>query len=77
MDLLPKRECLFGYTEEQLKECLGDEYDEFIRWMIGQTFMKCDHKKCEMTSTEEISGENVYYEYDIIKFLTSPNTIHD
>lgn len=45
MTELPAPECTGGYTDDQLRDLLGDRYAEFRRWMYGQTQMVCDGQR--------------------------------
>ena len=38
---MEKPECRGGYTDEQVRRIMGPRYDEFQKWMYGQTFMIC------------------------------------
>lgn len=39
---LPEPVCTMGYTEQQQRAILGERFDDFARWMHGQTGAICD-----------------------------------
>lgn len=48
----PEPECSGGYTDEQIREIMGDRYDEFNKWMSGQTMMLCTGERYNYNTKE-------------------------
>lgn len=66
--------CRYGYTEDQLKSILGERFDDFKRWMVGQTMAICDGREWdEGTKSHKPSGcgphGEVTYICDLEQFL--------
>lgn len=71
---LPAPECGLGYTDSQLKTILGSRYEEFIRWMRGQTVALCDGKRYDYEVNEYVNtgcGPHgvVVYSWDLERFI--------
>lgn len=71
---LPDPECLYGYTQPQLDQILGERQDDFREFMRGQTISLCDGKKWNYASQrEEESGCGphgaVVYPTDLRRFM--------
>lgn len=60
---LPAPECVYGFTEPQVREIMGDRLDRFHWWMRGQTISGCQGEKCER------AHGGVVYEHDLVRFL--------
>lgn len=74
MKELPQPECILGYPDGQLHELLGSRYDEFWKWMRGQTFTSCDgraydHETKEYRETGCGPHGFVVYYHDVKRFL--------
>lgn len=71
---LPVPECTIGYPDSQLHEILEDRYDEFWKWMSGQTFSSCEGRAYnhEIGNYQETGcGPHgfVVYSWDVQRFL--------
>lgn len=72
---LPRPECEFGYTVDQLKDILGDRLEEFYDWHEGRTYVECDGTQWfpEFRRNGEccngIKHGDVYYYSDVRRFL--------
>lgn len=72
---LPKPECEYGYTVEQVKEIMGDDVQRFYHWMRGQTMAICEGNAYNHDTKEYeeacggVSHGYVTYGYDIERFL--------
>ena len=54
-----KQSCPQGLTQQDLKDLLGDDYDNFRKWMTGQTESICDGRTYhhDMVHTEDCGHE--------------------
>ena len=71
---MKKPSCELGYTIPDLKEILGNRYDEFLNWMRGQTVAMCEGRKYNYDKHEyEDTGCGphgwAYYPWDVQRFL--------
>lgn len=73
---LPKPECKYGYTENQLIEILSpiNKYVEFNKWMYGQTGSICDGREYDYGKKEYVATGcgphgGVVYSSDLERFL--------
>lgn len=71
---MPEPICKLGYPEEQLREILGDQYDDFQKWMIGQTMAICEGRSFHHdTRKYEANGCGphglVVYRWDLERFM--------
>jgi len=71
---MEKQECFMGYPYNQLERILGNRYDEFMKWMNGQTIAMCDGKLYNYASDEyepTYCGPHgfVVYAWDLQRFL--------
>lgn len=71
----PQPECELGFTDAQVRVILGNQYDEFLHWMRGQTVGYCSGKKWN-PETEEYDPAcagvvhwTVFYPHDVARFL--------
>lgn len=74
MTTLPKPKCHLGYTELQLHEMLGDRYEEFGRWMHGQTMAICDGRIYDHAAQQYLPYNcgphgSIVYPQDVEQFL--------
>lgn len=73
--MLLEPECNWGYTTSQLEEILGDRFEEFGKFMVGQTMTLCEGRKYnhETKEYEESCGGvahgGVVYPWDLDNFL--------
>lgn len=71
---LPKPECQLGYSDTQIREITDSRYDEFTRWMRGQTMAICDGRYYSHEDKQYYEdgcgphGTIVYY-WDVVTFL--------
>ena len=78
---VPPPECEFGYTVPQLRDMLGDRFDEFDKWMYGQTCAVCEgraygHETKEYReSCGGVAHGIVYYPWDVKRFLNGRSVI--
>ena len=56
----------YGYTESYLKSLLGNDWDNFCRWMRGQTGM-----------LDPDTNEAVYYGVDVDKYMSGNRKVLD
>ena len=61
--IMPKPECEQGYPDAQVRAIMGDRYNEFMRWMTGQTMAICDG------SYYDHSSHVIVYSWDAQRFL--------
>lgn len=71
---LPKPECRYGYTTGQLRTILEDRFEEFFKWMYGQTMSLCDGRSYNHETKEYEKGCDephgpVVYSHDLRRFL--------
>ena len=68
-------ECEDGFTDRQVRDITGDRYDEFCRWMYGQTMSLCEGRKYDharRTYYESCGGVahgGIVYKWDLQRFL--------
>lgn len=72
--MLPISECRFGYSQEELREILGDRLEEFNTWMSGQTVAICDGMYYDYDAAMNLSTGcgphgDVVYSWDLEDFL--------
>lgn len=73
--LLPERSCRYGYTVDEVREITGSRFDEFNRWMYGQTMMICDGRKYDYEAKAYVPSDcgaphgTVIYAWDVDRFL--------
>lgn len=65
--VLPEPRCRLGYPQDQVKEITGSRYDEFGRWMRGQTIALCEGTKNPYGCSDPHGI--VIYGSDIAQFL--------
>jgi len=65
-----------GYTVDDLENILGDRFDEFTKWMYGQTMSVCegrlynhDKKTYEPAVCADNPHGGVVYPWDLKTFL--------
>lgn len=76
-ETFPASLCPGGYPLYQLEEVFGEEvFNEFNKWMIGQTMMLCEGRKynheTKQYQRDECFGKahgGVAYQYDVYRFL--------
>lgn len=67
--------CKYGYTNSQIEEIMGDDLDNFIEWMYGQTMMICEGRAYnhETKEYEEacggVSHGTVFFNWDVQRYL--------
>lgn len=72
---IQKPACRYGYTDEQLKEILGDRYEEFQTWMAGQTGTICEGREWDEVeksyhlSCDGVAHGLITYYWDLDRFL--------
>lgn len=71
---LEKPECELGYPEDQLQRILGEKYEEFRKWMRGQTMGVCDGRFYNYDTKEyqpTFCGPHgpVVYSWDVAVYL--------
>lgn len=70
-----KPECELGYTVPQLKEILGDRFEDFGKWMRGQTMALCEGQKYDhelgayVASCNSVAHGIVVYAGDLDRYL--------
>ena len=64
---LPTRQCVYGYTGEQVIAIVGPRYDEFEHWMRGSTRMGCTRADCGGATPGPHGG--ITFERDLRRFL--------
>lgn len=74
INTLPKPECKWGYTHQQIELIMGDRSAEFHRWMAGQTFSVCDGREGKYEQGQYVPtgcGPHgvVIYRSDVEQFL--------
>ena len=72
--IMPKPECEQGYPDAQVRAIMGDRYNEFMRWMTGQTMAICDGSYYDHSSrSKKLSGcgphDVIVYSWDAQRFL--------
>ena len=74
---LPEAECRVGFPDNQVHEIMGSRYDEFWKWMYGQTYAHCEgraynHDKREYEiACDGVSHGPVVYGGDVYRFLNN------
>lgn len=71
---LPSPDCETGYTRDQLREILGNRFEEFDGWMYGQTVALCEGRKWNYYTKEYEETDcgphgPVVYSWDLKRFL--------
>lgn len=71
---LPRPECKYGYTSQQIATIMGPRLREFRSWMSGQTISVCDGRTYNHSTKEYEPGGcgphgNVIYSWDVESFL--------
>lgn len=72
---LPEPACRFGYTVDQVRDIMGDRFDEFSRWMGGQTMLICDGYRYDREIRQSVPNDcgphsTVIYAWDVERFLS-------
>lgn len=74
-DIVPLA-CPLGYTREQVEQITAERYDEFAKWMRGQTVALCDGRQWdhdkqedEPTSCTDSPHGLVTYPHDVAQFI--------
>lgn len=72
--ILPEPACELGYTIDQLREIMGERFDEFCKWTYGQTVALCDSTRYDYDLKKSIAtgcGPHgaVVYRWDVERFL--------
>lgn len=76
-DDIEKPECAWGYTTQQLRRILGSHFDDFGRWMRGQTMTLCNGQKYNHDTEEYeeacggVSHGGVVYPWDLGRYLNN------
>lgn len=74
-DTLPEPACRYGYTVDEVRGITGSRFDEFTRWMRGQTMMICDGTKYDYEAKTYVPSDceaphgTVIYAWDVERFL--------
>lgn len=61
---LPPPVCTYGYSEDQVKDILGDRYGAFVEWHTGQTGAICEGGDCDA------AHGLIVYAHDLKRFLS-------
>jgi hypothetical protein len=67
--------CKYGYTREQIRRMLGDDTDNFTRWMYGATMTLCEGKEYNHLTGEYepccngVAHGPVVYPWDLETYL--------
>ncbi|MDR2323279.1 MAG: hypothetical protein LBE60_16715 [Microbacterium sp.] len=61
---LPEPECAFGYSERQLRDALGDRYDDFIEYVLMRA-----NAICTGNSPCAVAHGNTFYQHDVQRFV--------
>lgn len=72
--VMPAPECELGYPDSQICSIMGERYNEFMRWMNGQTMALCDGRSYDYASQSyKLTGcgphGGVVYSGDVQRFL--------
>lgn len=74
-DSIEKPECEGGYTFAQLERILGIHYEDFGRWMRGQTMMLCEGRRYNydtegyVEACGGVAHGPVVYSWDLGRYL--------
>lgn len=71
---LPAPACRYGYTVDQVRDIMGGRYEEFGRWMRGQTMSVCTGTRYDYEINETVSSGcgphgTIIYWVDVSGFL--------
>jgi hypothetical protein len=66
--------CTLGITESELREALGEDYDHFTAWMMGQTGAICEGVRWDWLKREYVPsgcGPHGYvvYRSDFVRYV--------
>lgn len=78
--VLPKPECKYGYNRIELEKILKDRFEEFSKWMNGQTMMTCDGRRWDSSTGGYIEDcpkphGSIVYPWDLERFLAGKPVI--